>query len=200
MAFNDLALQVVRSFCFPLPYCREPKFSPDLKLGRVVDPPSAGAEGFWLGLECMWRRDGLSLGRVMGHVLVWSEGGTARPSGKGTTLAWHSLGVFSVAYGCVACRVGYGTVWGEMGNNVFCCTFLFLACWTQKATQRMWELQASAAFGAAMNLAPTTQRKYEDRWLMLWETSEISATSLYSASLARWLPLKTTDIIWTQMT
>lgn len=84
-----------------------------------------------------------------------------------------------------------------MGNNVFCSTFLFLVCWMWKATQRMWKLQASARFEAAMNLAPSTRMKHEDRWLMLWEASVISMTSLYAVSLPSWLHLKTTDTIWT---
>lgn len=78
LAFNDLALQVARSLCFPLPYCRETELLLDLKLGRVLNSPSLWTEGFWLGQECSW--GGLLPERVRGqHALISSEGGTTRP-------------------------------------------------------------------------------------------------------------------------
>lgn len=116
-AVDDLALQVARSFCFPLPCCRETKFSLDLKLTlRVFWITRAAGWSLRLERARSWRWGGLRLGRVVGHVSVWSEGGTTGPRVKGSTGAWLycvlALSVLAVGRSPVGeTRVKWGVIY-----------------------------------------------------------------------------------------
>lgn len=188
--FNDLALQLTRSF--PFSFC--PIQGNKIESGSEAEPhfgfPFTGGWGLLvgpgvqpeLGRTVSCESDRMCLG------LVWR---------------WHYKAIWErhcsnvTLHVCFLHHLGLHSMRshlrgsGKMGNRALCLAVLFLVCWVWKTSQCLGKLQASAGHEAAMNLAPATEMKYKD-----WCTEKPLRFAWPPCSQCCW----PADFIWKQLT